>query len=181
MKILVVDDERDVQALFEQKFRKEIKNKEVEFLFAFSGEEAVVYLGSHTHEAVLILSDINMPGIPRTDWQSFWRMITGLKSTDETSYNATTQITTMQEMRMKDKVDKILQHLKEHPVIGDKERQLVLQLGVEAGKDPGYVVDAIINYRMQMKMTPDQRKASKASSLEGIGKYQRYQEQRELE
>jgi two-component system chemotaxis response regulator CheY len=67
MKILVVDDERDVQALFEQKFRKEIKNKEVEFLFAFSGEEAVVYLGSHTHEAVLILSDINMPGMSGLD------------------------------------------------------------------------------------------------------------------
>jgi len=67
MKILVVDDERDVQALFEQKFRKEIKNKEIEFLFAFSGEEAVVYLGSHTHEAVLILSDINMPGMSGLD------------------------------------------------------------------------------------------------------------------
>lgn len=67
MKILVVDDERDVQALFEQKFRKEIKNKEVEFLFAFSGEEAVVYLGSHSHEAVLILSDINMPGMSGLD------------------------------------------------------------------------------------------------------------------
>ena len=35
MKILVVDDERDVQVLFEQKFRKEIKNNEIEFLFAF--------------------------------------------------------------------------------------------------------------------------------------------------
>jgi len=63
MKILVVDDEKDVQVLFEQRFRKEIRNKEMEFVFAFSGEEALTYLGLHKHEAVLILSDINMPGM----------------------------------------------------------------------------------------------------------------------
>ena len=63
MKILVVDDERDVQTLFEQRFRKEIKNGEVNFVFAFSGEDALVYLNEHEHEAVLILSDINMPGM----------------------------------------------------------------------------------------------------------------------
>ena len=63
MKILVVDDETDVQALFEQRFRKEIKTGEMEFVFAFSGENALSYLNSHEHEAVLILSDINMPGM----------------------------------------------------------------------------------------------------------------------
>nr|WP_294902896.1 response regulator [uncultured Lacibacter sp.] len=63
MKILVVDDEQDVQALFEQRFRREIKNGEFNFVFAFSGEEALLYLNSHQHEAVLILSDINMPGM----------------------------------------------------------------------------------------------------------------------
>ncbi len=63
MKILVVDDEMDVKTLFEQRFRKEIKNGEMEFVFAFSGEEALEYLNKHEHEAVLILSDINMPGI----------------------------------------------------------------------------------------------------------------------
>ncbi len=63
MKILVVDDEKDVQVLFEQRFRKEIRDKEMEFVFAFSGEEALVYLNQHEHEAVLILSDINMPGM----------------------------------------------------------------------------------------------------------------------
>ena len=62
MKILVVDDEKDMQTLFEQRFRKEIKNNLVEFVFAFSGEEALQYL-QHEHEAVLILSDINMPGM----------------------------------------------------------------------------------------------------------------------
>ena len=63
MKILVVDDERDVQVLFEQRFRKEIRNGDMEFVFAYSGEEALRYLEQHDHEAVLILSDINMPGM----------------------------------------------------------------------------------------------------------------------
>ncbi len=67
MKILVVDDEHDVKTLFEQRFRKEIKNGETEFVFAFSGEEAISYLGTHKHEAVLILSDINMPGMSGLD------------------------------------------------------------------------------------------------------------------
>lgn len=63
MKILVVDDEKDVQVLFEQRFRKEIKSGEFSFLFAFSGEEALRYLKQNHSEAVLILSDINMPGM----------------------------------------------------------------------------------------------------------------------
>ncbi len=63
MKILVVDDEKDIQALFQQRFRKEIRNKELNFLFAFSGEEALTSLEKINHEAVLILSDINMPGM----------------------------------------------------------------------------------------------------------------------
>ena len=63
MKILVVDDETDVKTLFEQRFRREIKNGEVNFVFAFSGEEALTYLNTNKHEAVLILSDINMPGM----------------------------------------------------------------------------------------------------------------------
>lgn len=62
-KILVVDDERDIQALFEQRFRKEIRNRELDFVFAFSGEEALNYMKDHDREAVLILSDINMPGM----------------------------------------------------------------------------------------------------------------------
>lgn len=63
MKILVVDDERDVQLLFEQRFRKEIRKGEMTFAFAFSGEEAMQYLNEHAHDGVLILSDINMPGM----------------------------------------------------------------------------------------------------------------------
>src|ERR1700730_12031306 len=63
MKILVVDDEKDMQTLFEQRFRKEIRSHEMEFIFAFSGEEALTYHNQHVHEVVLILSDINMPGM----------------------------------------------------------------------------------------------------------------------
>jgi len=63
MKILVVDDERDIKTLFEQRFRKEIREKEIDFAFAFSGEEALICMESYDHEAVLILSDINMPGM----------------------------------------------------------------------------------------------------------------------
>src|ERR1051325_11767659 len=63
MKILVVDDEKDMQMLFEQRFRKEIRNREIQFVFATSGEQALQYLNQHVHEAVLILSDINMPGM----------------------------------------------------------------------------------------------------------------------
>jgi CheY-like chemotaxis protein len=63
MKILVVDDEKDMQILFEQRFRKEIRAHDMEFIFAFSGEEALTYLNQHVHEVVLILSDINMPGM----------------------------------------------------------------------------------------------------------------------
>lgn len=63
MKILVVDDEKDMQTLFEQRFRKEIRQKEMAFVFAFSGEDALAYLKQHVHEVVLILSDINMPGM----------------------------------------------------------------------------------------------------------------------
>lgn len=63
MKILVVDDEQDVQILFQQRFRKEIRKGELNFMFAFSGEEALQKLEDIGHEAVLILSDINMPGM----------------------------------------------------------------------------------------------------------------------
>ena len=64
MKIMIVDDERDVEFLFRQEFRKEIKQGLVELCYAFSGSEALEYLNSHTPpEVVCILSDINMPGM----------------------------------------------------------------------------------------------------------------------
>jgi two-component system chemotaxis response regulator CheY len=63
MKILVVDDEADVQPLFLQRFRKEIRHHEFDFSFALSGEDALNYLHTAHSEIVLILSDINMPGM----------------------------------------------------------------------------------------------------------------------
>lgn len=63
MNILVVDDETDMETLFSQYFRQEISEGKIRFAFASSGEEALSYLEHHTHEAVLILSDINMPGM----------------------------------------------------------------------------------------------------------------------
>lgn len=63
MKILVVDDEADIKPLFQQRYRKEIKNGEMDFVFALSGEEAIDCMKEYKHEAVIILSDINMPGM----------------------------------------------------------------------------------------------------------------------
>jgi len=64
MKIIVVDDEEDVQILFRQKFRKELKTNQVEFYFALSAEEALTYLQSLERTTItLIISDINMPGM----------------------------------------------------------------------------------------------------------------------
>ena len=64
MKILVVDDEKDMEALFRQKFRKEIKNRELHMDFAFSGKEAMEMLcKKDPPEVVYVFSDINMPGM----------------------------------------------------------------------------------------------------------------------
>lgn len=64
MKILFVDDERDVEALFRQKFRKEIKNGQLDLSFAFSGHEALELLGAEDPpKFVYVFSDINMPGM----------------------------------------------------------------------------------------------------------------------
>lgn len=64
MRILIVDDEKDVEMLFRQKFRKEIRNNELDLEFAFSGEEALAILGSENPpKFVYVFSDINMPGM----------------------------------------------------------------------------------------------------------------------
>jgi len=59
-KILVVDDETDLEVLIKQKFRKQIRSNEYEFVFAYNGREALEKLGTEP-EVDLVLSDINMP------------------------------------------------------------------------------------------------------------------------
>ncbi len=68
LKVLVVDDERDVETLFRQRFRREIRKDQLELLFAFSGEEALDVLEAQDKtDVVLVLSDINMPGMTGLD------------------------------------------------------------------------------------------------------------------
>jgi phosphoserine phosphatase RsbU/P len=59
-KILVVDDEPDLELLINQKFRKEIKNGIYKFFFAGNGVEALNKL-IEEKEIELVLTDINMP------------------------------------------------------------------------------------------------------------------------
>lgn len=61
-KILVVDDEPDLQLLMKQKFRRKIRNEEYAFVFAEDGLQALEALQEH-HDIYLILSDINMPNM----------------------------------------------------------------------------------------------------------------------
>jgi YesN/AraC family two-component response regulator len=63
IKIMIVDDEQDVESLFTQRFRRDLKSNNLEFHFAFSAEDALNYISTlNPIDIVLILSDINMPG-----------------------------------------------------------------------------------------------------------------------
>jgi adenylate cyclase len=59
-KILVVDDEADLEVLVKQKFRRKIRDNLYEFVFAHNGEEALVKITEHP-DIDIVLSDINMP------------------------------------------------------------------------------------------------------------------------
>ncbi len=59
-KILVVDDEPDLEILIKQKFRKQIRANKYEFIFAGNGVEALSTL-QNTEDVDIVLSDINMP------------------------------------------------------------------------------------------------------------------------
>jgi len=62
--ILIVDDEPDVADLFRQRFRRETRAGTYVLHFAASGEEALDRLTSEiTPQLIVILSDINMPGM----------------------------------------------------------------------------------------------------------------------
>ena len=59
-KILVVDDEPDLELLISQKFRKRIKQEELKFVFVHNGIEALEILENQP-DIELIFTDINMP------------------------------------------------------------------------------------------------------------------------
>ncbi|HEX9366660.1 MAG TPA: SpoIIE family protein phosphatase [Vicinamibacterales bacterium] len=59
-KILVVDDEPDLELLITQRFRRQIRDGRFDFLFAHNGVEALARLAEHPN-VDLVLSDINMP------------------------------------------------------------------------------------------------------------------------
>ncbi len=61
--IMIVDDEPDVVDLFRQRFRREIRERRYVLHFAASGEEALQQLTEIRPELIVILSDINMPGM----------------------------------------------------------------------------------------------------------------------
>ncbi len=57
---MIVDDETDLEVLIKQKFRKQIRQKEYEFLFAINGRDALEKIALDP-EVDIVLSDINMP------------------------------------------------------------------------------------------------------------------------
>ena len=60
IKILIADDETDVEILFRQKFRQKIREKNYEFVFALNGIDALAKFQQHP-DIDIVLSDINMP------------------------------------------------------------------------------------------------------------------------
>ena len=59
-KILVADDEADLEQLIRQKFRQKIRDKQYDFVFAVNGRDAIEKLNEH-RDIDILLSDINMP------------------------------------------------------------------------------------------------------------------------
>jgi DNA-binding NtrC family response regulator len=62
--VLVVDDEPDVEALFRQQFRRDLRSQRFMMDFANSASDALKRIGATIEQSlILILSDINMPGM----------------------------------------------------------------------------------------------------------------------
>jgi DNA-binding NtrC family response regulator len=67
-RVLVVDDEPDVEPLFRQQFRREVRDGSYRLDFALSAETALQMLDGHGgEEIILLVSDINMPGMSGLD------------------------------------------------------------------------------------------------------------------
>ena len=68
VRVLVVDDEPDVEVLFRQQFRREVRQGLYSLDFALSGPAALDKLdGCAGNEIILLVSDINMPGMSGLD------------------------------------------------------------------------------------------------------------------
>ncbi len=78
-RVLVADDEPDLETLIRQKFRRRIRKGELDFLFASDGEEALEHIRQHP-EIDLVLTDINMP---RMDGLTLLAELTRLKREDD--------------------------------------------------------------------------------------------------
>ncbi|MHB2167598.1 response regulator [Alsobacter sp. R-9] len=66
--ILVVDDEADIEPLFRQQFRRDLRAGRFEMAFASSGPGAIAFLDdARDVHVILLLSDINMPGMSGLD------------------------------------------------------------------------------------------------------------------
>ena len=64
VRVLVVDDEPDVETLFRQQFRREVRDGLYSLEFALSGQAALDILADSVGESIILLvSDINMPGM----------------------------------------------------------------------------------------------------------------------
>ena len=68
VRVLVVDDESDVELLFRQQFRRELRDGRFDLAFAHSGDEALTTVrDSYGATIILLVSDINMPGMSGLD------------------------------------------------------------------------------------------------------------------
>jgi two-component system chemotaxis response regulator CheY len=66
--VLIVDDEADIQPLFHQRFRRELRAQHIVLHFALSGRAALDYLGHREGRQIrLVVSDVNMPGMSGLD------------------------------------------------------------------------------------------------------------------
>jgi CheY-like chemotaxis protein len=64
LKVLIVDDEPDVETMFRQQFRREVRQGLYTLDFALSGAVALEKLADHVgDDIILLVSDINMPGM----------------------------------------------------------------------------------------------------------------------
>ena len=68
VRVLVVDDEPDVETLLRQQFRREVRQEHYTLDFALSGKAVLDILDSHIGEQIIpLVSDINMPGLSGLD------------------------------------------------------------------------------------------------------------------